>query len=229
MPHTRLPTKYGPRPDAGPPADTLFEKIALTTKTSTNVPMISLTKFANVFRIAGAVQNTPSFALTSGVSFQCGKYCTQTNAAPRIAPSNCALKYGRNFPYFPARTANPSVTAGFRCASLLPQAIAVNTPHITANAHPAVITIHPLFSAFDFLSSTAATTPSPSRIKISVPRNSPSHGDVMPILSFSSQPNQKNASPLFSTRHKAFRVALLQATVSMFDLPANSLAIRQFP
>jgi hypothetical protein len=35
------------------------------------------------------------------------------------------------------------VTAGLRYASRLPQAIAVNMPAMTANAHPAVITIHP--------------------------------------------------------------------------------------
>src|SRR2546430_4492928 len=75
--------------------------------------------------------------------------------------------------------ANPRVTAGFRCASLLPHAIAVNTPAITATAHPVEITIHPLPSAFERFSSTAATTPSPSKIKIIVPRNSPSHGEVI--------------------------------------------------
>src|SRR5215468_6362074 len=159
MPHTRLPTKYGPRPDAGPPADTLFEKIAPTAKTSTNVPMISLTKFANIFRIAGAVQNTPSFALTSGVSFQCGKYCTQTSVAPTIAPRNCALKYGRNFPYFPARTANPSVTAGFRCAPPPPNPIAQNPPHPTQNPPPPFYPPPPLFSVFFFFGQTAAPHP----------------------------------------------------------------------
>src|ERR1043166_4764632 len=64
------------------------------------------------------------------------------------------------------------VTAGFRCAALLPQAIAVKTPAITANAQPAVITIHPLPSAFDRFSTTPATTPSPSKTSIMVPRNS---------------------------------------------------------
>ena len=70
------------------------------------------------------------------------------------------------------------VTAGFRNASLLPQAIAVNTPHITAKAHPAVITIQPEFSAFDFFSSTPATTPSPSSTSTSVPMNSPMTAEV---------------------------------------------------
>src|SRR5256884_10008681 len=71
------------------------------------------------------------------------------------------------------------VTAGFRWASLLPQAMAVNTPAITANAQPAVITIHPPPSAFDRLSSTAATTPSPSSIRIIVPKNSPASGEFI--------------------------------------------------
>src|SRR5467141_3163551 len=57
--------------------------------------------------------------------------------------------------------------------------MAVKTPAITANAHPAVITIQPLPSAFERLSSTAATTPSPSKTRIIVPRNSPASGDVM--------------------------------------------------
>src|SRR5262244_3580231 len=222
MPQTRLATRYGPRPAAGGVPETLFEKIAPTTKTSTNVPMISLTKFATVFRIAGAVQNTASFEPASDVSFQCGKYCTQTSAAPTTAPSSCALKYGRNFPYAPARTANPSVTAGFKCASLLPQAIAAKTPHITANAQPAVITIQPLASAFDFLSSTAATTPSPSKIKINVPRNSPSQGDVILVFSFNFLPNQKSASQLSSTRDKALHALPLRPRLSMSDPPASS-------
>src|SRR6266436_1124947 len=56
MPQTRLPTRYGPSPAAGPAAETRFEKIAPTTKTSTKVAMISLSKFVTVLRIAGAVQ-----------------------------------------------------------------------------------------------------------------------------------------------------------------------------
>src|SRR5439155_4024078 len=70
-------------------------------------------------------------------------------------------------------------TSIFNCATHHPQAIAMNTPAITQNAHPDVITIHPPLSAFDRLSSTAATTPSPSKIRIMVPRNSPSHGEVI--------------------------------------------------
>src|SRR6266446_3481305 len=73
MPQTRLPTRYGPSPTAGPAVETLLEKIAPTTKTSTNVAITSLSKFVTVLRIAGAVQKHPSFAEASGVSFQCGK------------------------------------------------------------------------------------------------------------------------------------------------------------
>src|SRR5260370_17386675 len=87
--------------------------------------------------------------------------------------------YGRHLQKEPARPAKPSVTAGFKCASLLPQATAVNTPAITANAHPVVMTIHPPPSPFERLSSTPATTPSPSNIKIIVPRNSPTNVDVI--------------------------------------------------
>src|SRR5215469_15684576 len=71
--------------------------------------------------------------------------------------------------------AKPKVTAGLRCASLLPQAIDTNTPAITANAQPLVMTIQPAPSAFERFSRTPATTPSPNRISISVPMNSPKH------------------------------------------------------
>jgi hypothetical protein len=42
-----------------------------------------------------------------------------------------------------------------------------------------VITSHPLFSAFDRLSRTPATTPSPSNINTRVPMNSPKKGDLI--------------------------------------------------
>src|SRR5271165_3361647 len=76
--------------------------------------------------------------------------------------------------------ATPRVTAGLICALGLPQAIAVNTPHITAKAHPAVMTSQPEFSALDFLRRTAATTPSPSRMSTRVPMNSPNQGVSIP-------------------------------------------------
>ena len=49
----------------------------------------------------------------------------------------------------------------------------VKTPHMTANAHPAVIAIQPAFCALDLLRSTLATTPLPSRMRTIVPMNSP--------------------------------------------------------
>ena len=63
--------------------------------------------------------------------------------------------------------AKPSVTAGFRCAPL--NCATANTPTMTAMAQPNVMTIQPLFCALDWLSKTAATTPSPSRISSAVP------------------------------------------------------------
>src|SRR5437868_9470405 len=50
---------------------------------------------------------------------------------------------------------------------------AVMIPHRTANAHAVVTTIQPPSFAFDLPRSTPATTPSPSRIRTIVPRNSP--------------------------------------------------------
>src|SRR6267154_6854713 len=52
-PHTRLATRYGPRPLASPPAATALEKIAPTTNTRTNVAMISLKRLGSALRIAG--------------------------------------------------------------------------------------------------------------------------------------------------------------------------------
>src|SRR6266852_1842848 len=106
--------------------------------------------------------------------------------------------YGRHVPNDPAHTAKPSVTAGLRCASLLPQATAVNTPAITANAHPAVMTIHPPPSPFERFSSTPATTPSPSKSSIIVPRNSPKNADVV-MLFLSQAPSRLD--PIKRTGH----------------------------
>jgi PAS domain S-box-containing protein len=50
---TKQPTRYGPSPGAIP-LERALEKIAPTTNTSTNVPMISLMRLANTLRIAGA-------------------------------------------------------------------------------------------------------------------------------------------------------------------------------
>src|SRR5262245_39601867 len=85
------------------------------------------------------------------------------------------------------------------CASLLPQAIAVNTPAMTARAQPVVITIQPAFSAFDRLSSTPATTPSPSKIKTSVHINSPKKGEVIRVSPRNLQSGAINATRYCST------------------------------
>jgi len=62
---------------------------------------------------------------------------------------------------------------------LLPQAIAANTPAITANAQPVVITIQPEPSAFERFKTTPATTPSPNKINTKVPINSPKNGEII--------------------------------------------------
>ena len=53
---------------------------------------------------------------------------------------------------------------------------------MTAMPHPNVMTIQPLFSALDFASRTAATTPSPNRTRSPVPI----HSAPMMLKSFSS-------------------------------------------
>src|SRR5262252_4514626 len=95
--------------------------------------------------------------------------------APRKATATCDTTYGASFANSPDSTAKPKVTAGLMCASGLPHAIATNTPAITANAQPLVMTIQPASSAFERLSKTFATTPSPNSIDTSVPMNSPKH------------------------------------------------------
>ena len=89
-----------------------------------------------------------------------------------MAPANCAALYHATLPKSPELIAAPSVTAGFRWPSL-PKAMAVNTPAITAIAHPVLMTIHPEPSPLDFRSRTLATTPFPMRISTMVPMNSP--------------------------------------------------------
>jgi len=148
-------------------------------KQARKVAMISLNKFVTVLRIAGAVQKQPSFAAVSGVSFPVRKVVQPDKRGAHDGPKQLCREVGSKLGKIPSRTAKPIVTAGFRCASLLPHAMAVKTPAITAKAHPVVIAIQPLPSAFERLSSTAATTPSPSRTKNHRPRNSPSTGEVI--------------------------------------------------
>ena len=121
-----------------------------------------------MLRIAGAVQNTASFRPGSSVSRQCDRYESHTSVAPIIAPANSPTKYlGTSLHSVLPITANPNVTAGLRCAPL--NCPTAKTPTITPIAQPQVITIQPEFSALDLLSRTAATTPSPNRIRSAVP------------------------------------------------------------
>jgi hypothetical protein len=59
---------------------------------------------------------------------------------------------GTNWLKSPVFTATATVTAGFRWAAGLPQAIAVTTPQKTAKPQPAAMTIHPAASALDCFS-----------------------------------------------------------------------------
>src|SRR6202789_4069606 len=73
-------------------------------------------------------------------------------------------------------------------------------PAITAKHQPAVITIHPEFSAFDRFSNTPATTPSPSRIIIMVPMNSPKNGDFNCLLLDLDAPKSPGANTINQDR-----------------------------
>src|SRR2546430_3418706 len=70
----------------------------------------------------------------------------------------------------------PMVTGGFKCAPL--KAPPAYTATATPNAHPAVMTIHPLFWPLVLLSTTLATTPSPRMINSMVPSTSARKGDI---------------------------------------------------
>ncbi len=84
------------------------------------------------------------------------------------APTNSPARYSGTSPQSVVPSiASPSVTAGFRCAPLnWPTA---STATMTPMPQPKVMTIHPAFSALDWLNSTPATTPLPSRIRSAVP------------------------------------------------------------
>jgi hypothetical protein len=64
-------------------------------------------------------------------------------------------------------------------APLPPSAFATKIPQATANAQPAVTTIHPLPLAKLFSNFVAAHTPQPNKIKIAVPKNSPKKAFVI--------------------------------------------------
>ncbi len=158
------------------PPDSLMA-IATTPKTSMNVPMISVIRFATVLRIAGPVQKTASFRPGSSVSLQCARYARYTMTAPIIAPMNSRAIVPRTwvvdqaFKKPPAH--NPIVTAGLSCACPPRTARLQTIPMNTANPHAHVMTIHPEFCAFDLFRRTPATTPSPNTISVAVPTISP--------------------------------------------------------
>src|SRR5215469_18476340 len=187
--HTRTPQNHGLNPGARPAgAKALLPKLKPTT-IKKMVAMVSHNRFAGKFRMAGRVQNMDSFASGSGVSFQWGRYTSQTRIAPTNAPRTCALQNTPTFDQFFERIATAKVIAGLMCAPGLPQATAVHMPATTARPQAVAITIQPEFSPLDFLSRTFATTPSPSRIKTSVPMNSPRNGPCItpPVTKFSHQ------------------------------------------
>src|SRR3954447_8771681 len=85
-----------------------------------------------------------------------------------MAPTNSPMKYLiASPPSMPPVIQMPTVTAGLRCAPL--NWPTTYTATMTAMPHPKVITIHPEFCALEWFNSTAATTPSPRRIRIAVP------------------------------------------------------------
>src|SRR5204862_3820188 len=82
MTQTSTPQNHGLKPGASPvgPSD-LLPKLKPATIRQV-VTITSQSRFAGKFRMAGAVQKTPSLAPGSGVSFQCGRYTSQTRIAP---------------------------------------------------------------------------------------------------------------------------------------------------
>src|SRR5439155_2618463 len=96
-----------------------------------------------------------------------------TSTAPTTAPANSAAASPRALSgaRFPVNALTKGPTGLMNPGP--PMALLVNRPNSTANAQAVVITIHPAFWAFDRLSRTAATTPSPRTIRIIVPKNSP--------------------------------------------------------
>src|SRR6266849_321584 len=71
--HTRTPHSHGPNPAGRPVDDTdLLTKLKPTTIRQI-VAIVSVSRLAGRFRMAGAVQKTASFATGSGVTFQCGR------------------------------------------------------------------------------------------------------------------------------------------------------------
>ena len=86
---TITPTSTGPNPFASSEPGTKLpgEITARSANTSMNPPMTSAMRFAPDLRIAGAVENTASFASGSGVAAQCGKYVNHTKTPPIKPPA----------------------------------------------------------------------------------------------------------------------------------------------
>jgi hypothetical protein len=131
----------------------------------------------------GWLQKQLSFRMGLGVAAQCGRKCSQTRTEPTNAPDIWAVTYGTSFEKLPLATATPKVTAGFMCASLLPQAKAVKIPAMAAMAQPVDIEIHPPPSALERDKTTSAITPLPSKTSTMVPINSPNIGESIRVLS----------------------------------------------
>src|SRR5712691_11424526 len=72
--------------------------------------------------------------------------------------------------------ASAMLTAGLRCAPLM--LLTQYTAIVTPNAQPATMTIQPEALPLVRCSTTFATTPSPSTMRIAVPKNSARMGDM---------------------------------------------------
>ncbi len=96
---------------------------------------------------------------------------------PTNPPAICATMYMGTFAQGKAPIeARAMVTAGLRCAPLM--LFTQYTAIVTPNAQPAVITIQPELLPLVLLRTTLATTPSPSMIRIAVPKTSARSGDM---------------------------------------------------
>ncbi len=139
------------------------------------VEMTSVTKFDSGARMAGALQNTPSFVGPSGVFAQCGKYEIHISTAPKNPPSICAVMYDETLS--PSKTPahhKPIVTAGFKCAPL--EAATQYTATNTATPQPAHMASQPELLPLVRAKQLLATTESPIKTKSVVPTNSPMNG-----------------------------------------------------
>ncbi len=129
------------------------------------------------------------------------------------APRNCpAINVGTSPSPTAPIDARPTVTAGFSWATPPVTARLANTPTKTPIAHAHVMTIQPEFWAFDLLSNTPATTPSPISTSSAVPTTSPrniwvttslvcgAHGVGAPVVS-----SQGRSYPKVKVRSAAYQ------------------------